>query len=191
MAYNHSDSYVNEVLALARAYASGIPVADIPLVGNTTGAVPPPGAFGGARYSSGPAAPGPAIGARDMTPASGPTTGASSSSGAAPADSGTSTQDGDSPSAPADTGGTGSPPPSGSSPAGPVTGSDPGTSPGSGPAPAPAPAPIPAPIPAPSPAPLPPPPVTPPPPEELIPGVTCTLLDPLGQKLIPSLPACP
>ena len=42
LAYNHSDSYVNEVLALARAYASGIPVADIPIVGNTTGAVPAP-----------------------------------------------------------------------------------------------------------------------------------------------------
>ena len=40
MAYNHSDSYVNEVLALAHAYATGIPVADLPLVGNTTGAVP-------------------------------------------------------------------------------------------------------------------------------------------------------
>ena len=42
LAYNHSDSYVDEVLALARAYASGIPVADIPIVGNTTGAIPPP-----------------------------------------------------------------------------------------------------------------------------------------------------
>ena len=45
MAYNHSDSYVNEVLGLARAYASGIPVADIPLVGNTTGSIPAPGPF--------------------------------------------------------------------------------------------------------------------------------------------------
>ncbi|HEY0402918.1 MAG TPA: lytic transglycosylase domain-containing protein, partial [Blastococcus sp.] len=87
MAYNHSDSYVDEVLALARAYASGIPVADIQLVGNTTGAIPAPGPFGsssgGARYYGGPAAPGPAIGATDMTPASGPTTGQTASSGAA------------------------------------------------------------------------------------------------------------
>src|SRR3954447_16866702 len=65
MAYNHSDSYVNEVLALAHAYAAGIPVADIPLVGNTTGAVPAPGAFGTSRYVGGPAAPGPALGASD------------------------------------------------------------------------------------------------------------------------------
>src|SRR6476661_2574838 len=81
MAYNHSDSYVNEVLALAHAYASGIPVADIPLVGDTTGAVPPVGAFGTARYAGGPAAPGPALGAHDMTPANGPTTGASADAG--------------------------------------------------------------------------------------------------------------
>lgn len=60
-AYNHSDSYVNQVLALARAYASGIPVADLPLSGNTTGAVPAPD------WSGIPAAPGPAIGLRDRT----------------------------------------------------------------------------------------------------------------------------
>src|SRR4051794_33766111 len=102
MAYNHSDSYVNEVLGLARAYAAGIPVADIPLVGNTTGSIPAPGPFtssggggggGGVRYYGGPAAPGPALGASDMTPASGPTTGQSASGGApqgaaAPAGSG-------------------------------------------------------------------------------------------------------
>ena len=66
---------------LARAYASGIPVADIPLVGNTTGSIPAPGAFGYSRYVGGPAAPGPAIGAGDMTPAYGPTTGASPDGG--------------------------------------------------------------------------------------------------------------
>jgi hypothetical protein len=33
------------VLALARAYASGIPVADLPLMGNTSGPVPPPSGF--------------------------------------------------------------------------------------------------------------------------------------------------
>ena len=61
-AYNHSDSYVNQVLGLARAYASGIPVADLPISGNTTGAVPAPD------WSGIPAAPGPAIGAGDTTP---------------------------------------------------------------------------------------------------------------------------
>ena len=64
MAYNHSDSYVNEVLALAHAYAAGIPVADIPLVGNTTGAVPAPGPYGTPTAS---AAPGPALGEGDTT----------------------------------------------------------------------------------------------------------------------------
>src|SRR3954465_3669203 len=67
MAYNHSDSYVNEVLALAHAYAAGIPVADIPLVGNTTGAVPAPGAFGTSRYVGGPPSPRPAIRAGQLT----------------------------------------------------------------------------------------------------------------------------
>jgi hypothetical protein len=103
MAYNHSDAYVNQVLGLAHAYAAGIPVADIPLVGNTTSPVPPPSGFYGTTYYDAPASPGPAIGARDNTPASpGSTTGATpagtrktgsagsagssgSSSGAAPA----------------------------------------------------------------------------------------------------------
>ena len=190
LAYNHSDSYVNEVLALARAYASGIPVADLPLVGNTTGAIPAPGPFtstgSGTRYYGGPANPGPAIGARDMTPASGPTTGASSSGGA-PADSGGSPQSGTagSPAVPAD--GTGSQPP-----AGPPSGGDTGGT-GTGPSPGLAPvAPI-APIPAPPvttppvTAPTPPPvvtnpgPTTPVPGTGLLPGVTCGLL---------GLPAC-
>ncbi len=61
-AYNHSDSYVNQVLALARAYAAGIPVADLPMSGITSGAVPAPD------WTGIPAAPGPAIGARDTTP---------------------------------------------------------------------------------------------------------------------------
>ena len=201
MAYNHSDSYVNEVLALARAYASGIPVADIPLVGNTTGAIPAPGPFtssgGGARYYGGPANPGPAIGAQDTTPANGPTTGASPAGGAAPAGS----------AAPADNGGAGSSAaPAGS---GGGTGSAPTGGGGSAPAPAPAPAPsggggtapaapalpvpvppAPAPIPVPPPAPVPLPP--PPPPPTPIPGVTCTTLDPLtGLKLVATLPLCP
>ena len=199
MAYNHSDSYVNEVLALARAYAAGIPVADIPLVGNTTGAIPAPGPFtssgGGPRYYGGPANPGPAIGAGDRTPASGPTTGATTSSGAAPAGSGAPADNGTAGGPPPGDGGdTGTPgsPPAGPAPAGPAPGPNPG--PSSGPAPAAPAAPIPgSPVTDPpvtnplppaqdSPAPL------PPAPE---PGVTCTLLDPLGQKLIPTLPVCP
>ena len=62
LAYNHSDSYVAQVLALARSYAAGIPVADLPLVGDTSSPVPgPTGDF------RAPAAPGPAIGAADRT----------------------------------------------------------------------------------------------------------------------------
>jgi membrane-bound lytic murein transglycosylase B len=73
MAYNHSDSYVAEVLALAHAYASGIPVADLPPIsGNTSGAVPAPGPS----YAHAPASPGPAIGAQDTTAPSGDTVGA-------------------------------------------------------------------------------------------------------------------
>jgi hypothetical protein len=205
MAYNHSDSYVNEVLALARAYASGIPVADIPLVGNTTGAIPAPRAYGGSGYYGGPAAPGPAIGARDMTPASGPTTGQSAPSGAAPAESGAPADNGtaDSPADPAGgTEGAGSQPPavppaggaSGGSGSG---GSGSGPAAGSGPAPAvpavPAVPVVPAPVPA---APVPAPPAVPVPPVvtpplALVPGVTCTLLGPLGQKLVAALPVCP
>src|SRR3954453_3178185 len=107
MAYNHSDSYVNEVLALAHAYAAGIPVADIPLVGNTTGAVPAPGAFGTARYVGGPASPGPAIGAGDMTPANGPTTGASPDGGQPAASGGAPASDGSGGTQPAANGGGG------------------------------------------------------------------------------------
>jgi membrane-bound lytic murein transglycosylase B len=62
LAYNHSDSYVAQVLALARSYAAGIPVADLPLVGDTSS--PVPGPTGDVRA---PAAPGPAIGAADRT----------------------------------------------------------------------------------------------------------------------------
>jgi membrane-bound lytic murein transglycosylase B len=63
LAYNHSDSYVAQVLALAAAYAAGIPVADLPLVGDTTSPVPAPSGD-----ASGPAAPGPALGSRDTSP---------------------------------------------------------------------------------------------------------------------------
>jgi membrane-bound lytic murein transglycosylase B len=191
MAYNHSDSYVNEVLALAHAYANGIPVADIPLVGNTTGAVPAPGAFGSARYAAGPAAPGPAIGANDSsTSPPDQTTGASPNGGQPPASSG-APADGSGGTPPATTG-TGTtpadqPPASGPAPAP----SNPGTSPGSGPAPV-VPLPVPVPAPAPAPAPLPVPLPPPPPPPAPVPGVDCTTLDPLtGLKLLPALPLCP
>jgi len=203
MAYNHSDSYVNEVLALAHAYASGIPVADIPLFGNTTGGVPAPGAFGTARYVGGPASPGPAIGAQD-TSSSPPdqTTGASNSSAAQPAGSAAPAADGTggTPPAAGGGGGTGSQPPpsgSGSAPAPAPTGGSGGAPAPSGgtsplpsvplPVPAPAPAPAPAPVPLPVPAPAPP----PPPPAPLVDGVTCTHLDPLtGLKVIAALPLC-
>jgi hypothetical protein len=178
LAYNHSDEYVAEVLALARAYASGIPVADLgPLFGNTTSPVPPPS---GSYWA--PAAPGPAIGAKDSTPASGDTTGAQprpapapapAAGGAPPAQSGGAATGG---STTTGSGGAASPPPP------PPTGSGPAAGPPPGPAPAPAPAPPPvtapsAPVPAPAPLPPAPDPLPPPPPlpdpGTLIRGVTC------------------
>jgi membrane-bound lytic murein transglycosylase B len=150
MAYNHSDSYVAEVLALAAAYAAGIPVADLPpLVGNTSGGIPAPSG-----YWAAPAAPGPAMGARDTTTSSGNTTysrniapataaGGSSPNGAAaaPAAGGgsPSASGGSAGSAAGGSGGGG-----GSTPAGGSSGSSGGNA-----APAPAPAPAPA-APAPS-----------------------------------------
>jgi membrane-bound lytic murein transglycosylase B len=192
-AYNHSDEYVNQVLALARAYASGIPVADLPLVGDTSGAVPSPD------WSGIPAAPGPAIGRRDRTtsppeqtvaysPGSAPAGGASAQP--APADGGTQ---GESSTTGTDTS-TGTVP-QGSAPA--PTGQQPPTTSAGEPAPTPAPEPQPLPVPLPPPpAPLPPPPAPLPPPptttDPLVPGVTCTTLDPItGLPLISTLPLCP
>jgi membrane-bound lytic murein transglycosylase B len=192
LAYNHSDEYVAEVLALARAYAAGIPVADLPLVGDTSGPVPPPSGFFRA-----PAAPGPAIGARDMTSsppeqttAYSPPPAAAGDSSAEPATAGPGTEQ------PVGSGGEdGSAPHQG--PTAPAT-SGQAPPPTSGGQPAPAPAPAPLPLPAPDPLPLPPPPAnplpqspTPPAPAPLEPGVTCTLLGPLGQPLLPDLPVCP
>jgi membrane-bound lytic murein transglycosylase B len=181
-AYNHSDSYVNQVLALARAYASGIPVADLgPMFGNTTSPVPPPS---GSYWA--PAAPGPAIGAKDRTPASGDTTGAQPQRRPSPAPAGGGTPPaqsggaatGGATAAGSGTGGAAPPPPA----PGPDQAASPPPSPGTAPAqPAPAPAPVPVPLPAPVPAPVPPPsmpkPLPPPPPlpdpGALIRGVTC------------------
>jgi membrane-bound lytic murein transglycosylase B len=170
LAYNHSDSYVAEVLALARAYAAGIPVADIPIMGNTSGPVPPPTGFYGA-----PAAPGPAIGAKDTTPASGDTTGAAPPAGPA-GSSGPPPQAAASGGQPAGgPGGSGSPPTSG-----PATGAGSGSESAPAPAPEPpAPAPLPSvplplPVPPPPPAlPVPPPPPVPVPLPQLVPGVSC------------------
>jgi hypothetical protein len=193
LAYNHSDEYVAEVLALARAYASGIPVADLgPMFGDTSSPVPPPT---GSYFA--PAAPGPAIGAQDMTPASGGTTGAQPQP--APAPSGDSPQPppggggsaGGAAPAAASGGGSSAPAPSGPGrPAGPPP--DPAPGPAQ-PAPAqgaPDPLPVPVPVP-PPPVPVPAPPVTLPPPPvpvpSLIPGETCNALG----GLLVDLPACP
>jgi hypothetical protein len=151
MAYNHSDSYVNEVLGLAHAYAAGIPVADIPLVGNTSDPVPAPSGYYGTTYYNAPASPGPAIGASDNTPASGPTTGASSrpaaSKGSSPGASGAPAGSGTSAGQPASDAGSGTST-SGSGTGTPTgSGTAPGSDPGSGPAPAGAPAPAPIPVP--------------------------------------------
>jgi hypothetical protein len=186
-AYNHSDSYVNQVLALARAYAAGIPVADLPLVGNTTGAVPAPD------WSGIPAAPGPAIGLRDRT-----TSPPEQTVGVSPTPANQSAGQpagppppppGDAPTAPAnptppDTS-TGSPPPSQGAPPPPPPAAGQPPPPASGPAPA---GPLPIPVPAPAPAPVPP--VKPPPPPPLVAGVSCNVLGDLVPDL-PGLPVCP
>lgn len=191
LAYNHSDEYVAEVLALARAYAGGIPVADLPLVGDTSGPVPPP-----SRYFGAPAAPGPAIGARDRTTSppdqtTGQTAqpsgaGAPPAQAAVPAGGGTAQ--------PASGGAPGSSPQQGSATP-PTSGQAPPATSGGQSAPTPAPAPPPAPVPVPLPQlpvnPPPAPPVPPTPPAPPVPGVTCTLLGPLGQPLLPQLPVCP
>ena len=192
-AYNHSDSYVNQVLALAHAYASGIPVADLPIVGPTTGDVPAPD------WSGIPAAPGPAIGAGDRT-----TSPPDQTVGAAP-------PAGQSGGQPAGSGSPSGGAPSGGAPSGgqPATSGDGGSAPAPAPAPAPAqPAPAPAPAPAqpapsnPLPVPVPPPPAPRPraPTRSRCPiptrrpsswnGVTCNVSGDLIADL-PGLPACP
>jgi membrane-bound lytic murein transglycosylase B len=193
-AYNHSDSYVDQVLALARAYASGIPVADLPIVGNTTGAVPSPD------WSGIPAAPGPAIGRRDAT-TSPPdqTTGYTQQSAPAGGAAGQpATTDGGTAGAPPATGSESGPTPQGAAPPPPSGQAPPPTS-ASEPAPPPAPKPEPAPAPPPPSIPLPPPtnplpPLPPPPPppatDPLVPGVTCNVLGDLVPDIL-GLPECP
>ena len=182
-AYNHSDSYVNQVLALARAYAAGIPVADLPMSGITSGAVPSP------NWAGIPAAPGPAIGVRDrttsppeQTTAYAPQGGSAAPGQPAPADGGApgqpSTSSGDSGTAPQ-----AAPPPPGQSP--PATSPAQPAPPPPGPVPALPPAPAPAPEPAPVPAP-PPPPTT----DPLVNGLTCNVLGDAVLDL-PGLPPCP
>ena len=180
LAYNHSDAYVDQVLALARAYAAGIPVDGLPLSGNTSGPVPPPTGF----YRA-PAAPGPAIGAADRTPASGDTVGAT------PAQS--SAQPASPAGPPPDQGSPAEPPPSRSepAPAPPQQAGSPAPPPATTADPAPAPAPVPVPVPAPAPLP------TVPLPSavgssapELLEGVTCNVLGNLVPDL-PDLPECP
>jgi membrane-bound lytic murein transglycosylase B len=200
LAYNHSDSYVAQVLALAAAYASGIPVADLPLIGNTTGAIPAPSG-----YWAAPAAPGPAIGARDTTTSSGDTTysrsiqPAATSSGGAPPAGGGSAQpaggisEGGSGSSTGGSasggGGGGSTPPSNGTTGSP--GGDPGSAPAPGPAapgPAPAPAPsnplpsVPLPVPAPAPPPVPAPAPAP------VPTPPLQVLDPVTGQLVNAVP---
>jgi hypothetical protein len=198
-AYNHSDSYVAQVLALARAYASGVAVDGLPVYGPTTGAVPPPSGFYWA-----PAAPGPAIGSWDRTQGSGDTVPVQQQpgrpAGGSPAPAGqpaggqpsggqpTGGQPSGQPGTSGDDGGTNSPPPASPPPSG-----NPQPAPQPAPAPAPAPLPVPVPAPAPSvPAPQPAPPPAPAPapaPAELIPGVTCNIL---GDAVldIAGLPTC-
>ena len=185
-AYNHSDSYVNQVLALARAYASGIPVADLPLVGNTTGAVPAPD------WSGIPAAPGPAIGVRDRTSSPPEQTTAYAPQSARPTEPPASPRPptpGPRAQPPA-TGSDSGPAPQGAPPPPPPGQAPPATAPGQPPAPAaspPAPLPAPPPVPVPPPpAPLPPPPAPLPPPPPLVAGVTCNVLG----DLVPDIPCC-
>ncbi|NEK87200.1 lytic transglycosylase [Blastococcus saxobsidens] len=186
LAYNHSNSYVDQVLALARAYASGIPVDSLPLVGDTSGSLPEPRGF----YRA-PASPGPAIGSGDRTQASGDTVfgGPPPAEPPPPAPA----QDGGSPPAPAEQ----QPPAQAGRPAPAPAAPAPPPPPAPKPAPAPAPAnPVPS-VPLPQ-VPLPAPqlpsgsvPSVPEPVAELVPGVTCSLPDALGLPLLPDLPLCP
>ncbi|WP_104527144.1 lytic murein transglycosylase [Blastococcus saxobsidens] len=181
LAYNHSDEYVDQVLALARAYAAGVPVDSLPLVGNTSGSLPEPRGF----YRA-PASPGPAIGAGDRTQASGDTV----FSGPPPAEPPPPAppRDGGSAPAPAEQPATqaGHPAPPPAAPAPPAPAPKPAPEPAPAPLPVPAPAaqaPLPqqppAPAPAPAPAPVP-----------LVEGTTCNVVGNLVPDL-PGLPECP
>jgi hypothetical protein len=207
LAYNHSDSYVAEVLALAHAYATGIPVADIPMPGITTGAIPPPSGD----YAA-PAAPGPAIGAQDGTVAPTGTTyprgvqpaggrqpasrsGAGGSTGSGGAGSGgsggtSSGSGGQGTTGSGSGGGTGSGSGGGGQPTAPAP-SGGGSGGGGGvplpPAPVPVPSPPPAPVPVPSPSPLPSPSPVPILGIDPVTGLKCYI----GSVAAPGLPPCP
>lgn len=47
LAYNDSDQYLAQVLALSTAYAQGVRVDDVPIIGPTTGGLPPVGPWAG------------------------------------------------------------------------------------------------------------------------------------------------
>lgn len=192
-AYNHSDEYVAQVLALARSYATGVPVDSLPLLGDTTSPVPAPS--GNVRS---PAAPGPALGVDDSTRASGDTVLVGSSAPPPPAPAPAAApppppapenRDG----APAGGGGGSAPPPAAQPPApapAPAPAPDPVPTQAAAPPPV-VPLPLPLPVPLPGPAPAPAPAPVDPEAAELVPGVTCTLLGPLGKALLPGLPVCP
>jgi membrane-bound lytic murein transglycosylase B len=137
LAYNHNDTYLGQVLALADAYRKGIPVTGIP-VGNTTGALPPvqntgvappvnPGApLGGAKptpSSSKTGAPAKSTPAKTKTPATAPSSGGTPATAPSSGSSPTSGTGGGStsPQQPTTAPGTSNPPassaPPGSSPA--------------------------------------------------------------------------
>jgi len=170
LAYNHSDSYVAQVLALAAAYAAGLPVADLPLVGDTTSPVPAPGPFGG-----GPAAPGPALGAGDTTssPEGQPTV---LPAPAAPADAGSQPAPAEAQPAESPAGGGGTGGSTGTIGTGAGTGGNGGNQPPAAAAPSQAPAPV-----------LPP--VTDVVPDVLAPVTSVVPVPPVGEVL-PELPVC-
>ena len=79
--YNHSDIYVAEVLALANDYKNGIKVSGIPVIGPTTGDLPPVGPA--PTQPANPATP-PALGSGGKVTASQPKQGSSTSSAPSP-----------------------------------------------------------------------------------------------------------
>lgn len=138
LAYNNSNAYLAEVLALARGYATGTQV-DAPLVGSTSGGVPAP--TGDYRA---PAAPGPA-------PAAGPSSARQAARPATVAQRPASAQPAGRSSAPAAGGSAPAPAPAPRAPAAPVPAPAPASSPAAPPVTATtSPSPLPVPVPMPS-----------------------------------------